>query len=171
MDLPASPSPAFRGFTLVEVLLVLALLALLASLLVPGIGSMLRALDERVPEQVAAEAVLAARAAALEGGRTVVLRYDAERRTFLWGPPEGRSAALPVDAGVELLPPVAGGAVLLGGELTEVVAPLRRVRFFPDGTCDPFRLRLRDGSTAPPRLLVVDPWTAALSPGAAKGRS
>ncbi len=165
------PSPAGRrGFTLVEVLLVLALLALLGSLLVPGVGSMLRAMDERAPEQVAAEAVLAARAAALEGGRTVVLRYDAETRAFVWDPPGARSPALPPGLVAELLPPVAGGAVLLGGELAELTPPLRRVRFFPDGTCDPFRLRLREGTSGAPRVLAADPWTAALSPVEAKGR-
>lgn len=166
----APPSSARRGFTLVEVLLVLALMALLASLLVPGVGSMLRAMDERAPEQLVAEAVLAARAAALESGRTVELRYDKDGRTFTWGPPEARAPALPAGTTAELLPPETGGAVLLGGVLTETAAPLRRVRFFPDGTCDPFRLRLREGESAAPRLFVADPWTCALSPVGAKGR-
>jgi type II secretion system protein H len=168
---PVAPSPPpRRGFTLVEVLLVLALMALLASLLVPGVNSMLRAMDERAPEQLAAEAVLAARAAALESGRTVELRYDKDGRAFVWGPPDARSAALPAGTVAELLPAEAGGAVLLGGVLTETAAPLRRVRFFPDGTCDPFRLRLRESEAAAPRVLVADPWTCALSPVAAKGR-
>jgi type II secretion system protein H len=170
MSTAATPPPACRGFTLVEVLLVLALMALLASLLVPGVNSMLRAMDERAPDQLAAEAVLAARAAALESGRTVELRYDKDGRSFAWGLPEARSAALPAGTTVELLPVEAGGAVLLGGELTEVAPPLRRVRFFPDGTCDPFRLRLRTGEAAAPRVLVADPWTCALSPVTAKGR-
>lgn len=160
-----------RAFTLVEVLLVLALLALFAAIFIPGVNSMLAQMDERGPEQIASEAVLAARTVALESGRPTELAYDAEKRQLLWGDAGARSDALPVGAVLELLPLEAGGNILLGGELTENQEPLKRVRFFPDGTCQPFRVRLRLGADAKPRLLVIDPWTCALSPAPAKGSS
>lgn len=158
-----------RGFTLVEVLLVLALLALFAAIFIPGVNSMLAQMDARGPEQIASEAVLAARTIALESGRATELAYDAEKRQLLWGESGARSDALPVGVVLDLLPMEAGGSILLGGELAENQEPLKRVRFFPDGTCQPFRLRLRAGADAKPRVLVIDPWTCALSAVPAKG--
>jgi general secretion pathway protein H len=160
---PASRRP---GFTLVEVLLVLAILAMFATLFIPGVTSILREMDARGPEQIVSETVLAARGAALESGRTVTLHYDAEARRFLADAPFVPTEALPAGLKVELLPPETGATVLLGGQLVET-GELQRVRFFPDGTCDPFRVRMQEGTTAP-RLLQADPWTCALSPVAAK---
>lgn len=159
-----------RAFTLIEILLVLALLALVAAIFVPGVNSILRDINDRGPDQLVSEAVLAARAEALETGRTVELSYVKESRQFVWGVGATRGEALPKELTVELLPVESGSNVLLGGELTEVQEPLQRVRFFPDGTCEPFRLRLKtaDGK---PRLLLADPWTCALSPPPVKGTS
>jgi prepilin-type N-terminal cleavage/methylation domain-containing protein len=156
-----------RGFTLVEILLVLAMLALFATLLVPGVNSMFTEMNSRGPEQVIGESMLAAREEALEGNRAVELRYDADTRRFIWGDSATRSDALPLGASVDLLPVAAGASILLGGELTEAQEPLRRVRFFADGTCDSFRIRLGEVGS-PPRMLLVDPWTCAVSPAPAK---
>jgi type II secretion system protein H len=154
------------GFTLVEVLLVLAMLALFATLLIPGVNSILREINARGPEQMLSETVLAARAMALETGRIVELRYDAEERQFTDAAGVVQGPALPADCKLTLLPPAVGGNILLGGQLVET-GELRRVRFFPDGTCDPFRVRWQEGE-APVRLLLADPWTCALSPVAVK---
>jgi general secretion pathway protein H len=151
---------AERGFTLVEILLVLALLVLFATLLLPGVNSMLREMEARTPEQRIGSLVLEARQQALETSRTIELRYDAETRRFRVG--ATWSEPWPPELQLELLPVMEGATVLLGGQLV-ATGELRRVRFFPDGTCDPFRLQIRDG-TALPRLLVADPWTCALSP-------
>lgn len=167
-DCAPTTSASARAFSLIEVLLVLALLALVAAIFVPGVNSILRDINERGPDQLLSEAVLSARAEALESGRTVELSFDKESRQFLWGPRGTRSESLPKEYVLALLPVESGSNVLLGGELTEVQEPLRRVRFFADGTCEPFRLRVKiaDGK---PRLLLVDPWTCALSPPPAKG--
>lgn len=161
---PARPKAG--GFTLVEVLLVLAMLVLFATLLLPGVNSILREMAARTPEQQVLGLMLAARQQALETGRTMELRYDRESRRFRIG----ATWSEPLSAGVqlELLPVLEGSTVLLGGELV-ATGELRRVRFFPDGTCDPFRLQIRDQAT-PPRLLVADPWTCALSPKPVESR-
>ena len=154
-------SPA-RGFTLIEVLLVLALLALFSALFVPGVNSILRQINERGPEQALAEAILAARGAALESGRTVTLTYDDAKRTLRADSPSVSDLVLEAGSQLTLLPPTAGAVILLGGQAVET-EELRRIRFFPDGTCDPFRVRLqRDKDAA--RVWTADPWTCALSP-------
>jgi len=158
-----------RAFTLVEVLLVLALIAVFAAVFIPGVNSILEQMNDRGPDQLLGEAILAARTDALESGREVELAYDAEKRQLVYGALAERSDALPPGLVLELLPVQAGASILLGGELTEVQAPLKRVRFFPDGTCEPFRLRVKAGPDAKPRVLVVDPWTCAVSPAPTKG--
>jgi prepilin-type N-terminal cleavage/methylation domain-containing protein len=160
-----------RAFTLFEVLLVLALMALLATVLIPGANSMLSAMNDRGGEQQIAETILAARSEALESGRTVDLRFDAEKRQLVWGATGQRSEPLPVGTAIEFLPFESGTSILLGGQLGESVEPLKRVRFFPDGTCDSFRVRYREPEPAKPRLYVIDPWTCALNPVAVKGAS
>jgi len=171
----ASGSPArgaVRGFTLIEILLVLALLAVFGTVFVTGITPMLRAMDERGPVQLLSEAILDAREQALVSGREVELRYNAEERRLSWSGADSRTETkvLPLGTSLELLPMEAGGSILLGGELTEAQEPLRRVRFFPDGTCDAFRVRVREPDR-PAALFVVDPWTCAASRVEAKGRS
>ncbi|HET7535669.1 MAG TPA: prepilin-type N-terminal cleavage/methylation domain-containing protein [Candidatus Didemnitutus sp.] len=158
--------PLVRGFTLVEILLVLALLAIFSTLLLPGVNSMLRAVNSRAPEQIVAETILAARSGALESGRTVELRFDSELRQLSWTGPTGHIETLPAGQKLELLPPEYGPTALLGGQVVEMTS-LRRIRFFPDGTCDPFRVRLQFEKSMP-ALFVVDPWTCALSPAPAK---
>ena len=34
------------------------------------------------------------------------------------------------------------------------------VRFYPDGSCDRFRVQIRSGTSAP-QVIAVDPWTCA----------
>jgi general secretion pathway protein H len=157
-----APRTFARGFTLVEVLLVLALLAIFATLLLPGVNSMLQAASSRAPQQVLSDTILAARGAALESGRTVELRYDPELRQLSWTGPAAKTETLPASQKLEFLPVETNSAILLGGQLVET-GTIRRIRFFPDGTCDPFRARLQVEKN-PPQLFVIDPWTCAVSP-------
>jgi prepilin-type N-terminal cleavage/methylation domain-containing protein len=166
------PRPTFasRAFTLVELLLVLALIAVFAAVFIPGVNSILEQMNDRGPEQLLSEAVLAARTDALESGREVELSYDVEKRQLVYGAAGTRSDALPAGVTLELLPMQAGASILLGGELSEAQQePLKRVRFFADGTCEPFRMRVKVSRDAKPRVLVVDPWTCALSSAPTKG--
>jgi len=154
--------PTFRGFTLVEVLLVIALLAIFATLLLPGVNSMLQAANSRAPQQVLSETILAARGAALESGRTVELRYNSELRQLSWNGSAAKTETMPPGYKLDFLPPESSSAILLGGQLVET-GTVRRIRFFPDGTCDSFRARLQVEKN-PAQLFMVDPWTCALSP-------
>lgn len=148
-----------RAFTLVEILLALALAGLVSALLAPELGAIYRTLERADPDRVLWDGVTAARARALEMQRTVWLRCDPQQRRLISDAAAAPAGAWPDGVAFRLLPPLRGAAVLLGGrrvETTEISA----VRFYPDGTCDAFRAEIR-GAGAAPRILAVDPWTCA----------
>ncbi|MFZ5495059.1 MAG: prepilin-type N-terminal cleavage/methylation domain-containing protein [Verrucomicrobiota bacterium] len=147
-----------RGFTLLEVLLVLALLGLVAMLFVTGGREMFR-VRERTPADVFWQAVQAARLQAVQEDATVTLRYDEKERRIVWGvvgEPHGLDWP---GKNLEFLPVESRDTILLGGRLVETGA-LAAVRFHADGTTDRFRAQLTDAAGQTTRL-ELDPWTAA----------
>lgn len=148
------------GFSLVEVIAVLALFGLIAGVLVSSGDAMLRAISSEDVEQVALRAVAEARHQAVLIGTPMDLRYDEPARQLNWG---GGQATLAGEDGLRLLPPVRTSSVLIGGKLVE--DKLERVRFYPDGTCDPFRLEIiRDRVS---QYVMIDPWTCTALAGPA----
>ncbi len=168
-----------RGFTLLEILLTLALIGLLSAFLVGGSARLLSTRGN-TPAEVFWKAVAEARRTALQSGREVRLRFDGETRTFLLldseAPPRGPlgeppaperplrrfpvSPELAGDLEVDFLGAAAQGAnaILVGGVLLEARS-LPHATFFPDGTCAPFRAQLaRAGGRS---VLRIDPWTCA----------
>jgi prepilin-type N-terminal cleavage/methylation domain-containing protein len=155
--------PRDAGFSLLEIVLVLALIGLVSALLVGGSTSLLRTVAADDVQNTAISAIAGARHSAVLTGRTLEFSIDDKTRVLDWG--EGR-AALAGEGAVRLLPAARTSSILVGGQLIE--APLARVRFYADGTCDPFRLEIvRDKAS---RILTIDPWTCTvLSPEAAPG--
>jgi len=152
-----------RGFSLLEILVVLALFGLISALLIGGSSALLRAAATDDVQNTALGAIAAARHSAVLVGRPLDFRHDDKARVLSWG--EG-TAALTGEGDVRLLPAVKTGSMLVGGQLVET--PLARVRFYPDGTCDPFRLQIVRGPVS--QILAIDPWTCtALSPEATPG--
>lgn len=148
-----------RGFTLLEIVVVLALFGLVSVLLLGGSGSLLRAIGREDVESTTLNAIASARYEAVLAGRTLELRLDEKTRVLDWG--AGRAILAGEDT-VRLLPPVQTSAVLIGGRLEE--AAISSVRFHADGTCDPFRVEIVRGQAG--RILVIDPWTCTvLAPG------
>lgn len=147
-----------RAFTLLEVILAIALLGLVASLFITGGSEMFRA-RERTMADVFWEAVQAARLQAVQEDTTVTLRFDEKTRRLLWGAvgePHGLDWP---GRNLEFLPAESRDTILLGGQLTGTGA-LAGVRFHADGTTDRYRVQLTDAGGQVSRL-ELDPWTAA----------
>lgn len=154
-----------RGFTLLEILLVLAIAGLIASVLVGGAASLLN--DKPVSaEEVFWKAVQEARKTALKSEHEVTLRFSGEEKgvkKFIVS--EGQSAKeFPVltkntDLDVTFLVPQPGGTiVVIRGAVIET-AKVPAVVFYPDGTCTAFRAQFYRAGT--PNIIGIDPWTCA----------
>lgn len=160
------PEPRRRpaGFTLLELLLALALIGLLSGALIVGVNGLLKK-SRASADEVLAQTMLAARELALVSDQAVSLRYDTKEKQLIWS--NGlttKTAALPQTPPVTLqfLQPRASSAILIGGQLIET-REVPVVQFYPDGTCDAFRVQWQQASL-PPRVVTVDPWTCVTLP-------
>ena len=155
-----------RAFTLLEVLLTLAIIALLAGTLVVG-SSRLMADKPVSPDEVFWLSVREARKLALKSEREVRLRFvDDKDRGKAFAISDGFSgkefpilAATAGDLTVDFLSAQKGGAsILVGGVLLEA-QPVQFVSFYSDGTCSPFRVQIARAGGA--HVLSIDQWTCA----------
>lgn len=149
------------GFTLLEILITIALIALLAGVLIAGSARML-ADRPATPVDVFRKAVNECRKLAVEGNQQVTLTFDSKEKIFKSSAPAGGST-FPVnganDLTIEFLAgQKGGGAMLIAGELVETQT-VPKVIFYPDGTCSPFRVQLQEGGNV--RVIAIDPWTCA----------
>ncbi|HRP06113.1 MAG TPA: prepilin-type N-terminal cleavage/methylation domain-containing protein [Opitutaceae bacterium] len=151
------------AFTLMEILVGLALLGLLAGLFVANVGTLVgnRKVDV---EEIFWKAVVEARKYALLQGTDVRLLFDAKEKAFKASTSAGsRTFPVPVEGELEIdfLGVSKGGrtTVLIGGTLVET-QPLAYVTFYSDGTCSDFRAQLRQNQ-GEPRYVRIDPWTCA----------
>lgn len=163
-EIPRPPSKrSRRAFTLVEVLLVLALMALVGAVLLPAAGALLRDAGTDNPDDLVAMVLQAARRDAVISGRAVALRFDVRERRFVWSAGDDGAAegGRRTDAVRRVVFLGAGreGSVLVRGRLVETGAR-PGMQFFPDGTCEATRLRIEPSSGAA-RTVAVDPWTCA----------
>ena len=155
-----------RGFTILELLLALAIIALLGTVLIGGAAQLLN--DKPVSaDEVFWKAVQQSRKSALKSGTEV-------RLTFLDDKDKGKAfivndgtapqefplpAATTSDLVVSFLVAQKGGnAVLVGGTLVETQTIPFAV-FYSDGTCTAFRAQFQRGTGV--HMLEIDPWTCA----------
>ncbi len=150
------------GFTLVEILLVVALIALLATIFIGGSSALL---SDKAPSPDAQfwKACSEARAEALDENRSVLMSFDGKARGFVLDDGAAKRElplAGPDDLTVDFHPANSDTAssILVGGTLVETEA-LASVTFYDDGTCTPFRAQMR--SKAGAHMLSIDPWTCA----------
>lgn len=156
------PRAGTGAFTLVEILLVLALIAVIAAMVTAGITRVFS--DEHpAPDDVFWQACRSAERMATLGEREVSLGFDAKERAFIWsdGQETGRAAFDPAggEISVQFLQAQTGGTlILIAGQVIET-QEVPRVTFYPDGTCSAFRVQFRSGEKT--WQLAIDPWTCA----------
>lgn len=163
-----SPSAcrARRGFTLLEVLLALAIIALIGSVLVGGSASLLndRALT---PTDVFWKTVQECRKSALKTGKDVRLAFEPKEKKFILSDAAGRDPGtqeFPIpapgdDLVLTFLTTQKGASMILLGGVAVETQTLPFVTFYADGTCTPFRAQIqRNGGVT---ALAIDPWTCA----------
>jgi prepilin-type N-terminal cleavage/methylation domain-containing protein len=175
----APPRGFTRGFTLLEVLLCIALIALLGGVLV-GSSSQLLSPQPSTPHAVFWKAVQEARKTALKSDHEIRLKYDREKKHFylvdgLAPSTLAEDGFTRVETPLKTFPIAAetaqdltidflaasskgGNTILVGGMLLES-KPVPYVSFYSDGTCRAFRAQFaRSGSSS---ILSIDPWTCA----------
>lgn len=155
------------GFTLLETLLALAIIALLAAVLIGGGGQMLSDKPVSIVD-IFWRAVMEARKGALTHQRDVTLRFvdDRERGKMFLVTDGDLKKEFPIppqfatrDLDVTFLSLQKGGNTVMVGGLVMETNPLSVVTFYGDGTCQGFRLQImRNGSVG---VTSIDPWTCA----------
>lgn len=172
---------ASRGFTLLEILLVIAIIALIGTVLIGGAANLL---TERpaTADDVFEKTVQECRKLALKSEKDVrlVFKKDGDTKRFAIvdsaAPPVDPNNLNPVpepNAGVLAEYPIpnagdldvsflttqkGGNMILLGGVAVETTT-LSSVTFYTDGTCTPFRAQfVKHGAT---HTTAIDPWTCA----------
>jgi general secretion pathway protein H len=150
------------GFTLLEILLALAVMALIATTI---IGASAHLLGSRAtnPDDVFWQAVAEGRKMALQSGADSRLGFDDRTKTFtLSNGSASKTFSLHSsdnDLAISFLNTQAGASsILLGGTLVETQT-MPFVTFYPDGTCVPFRVQIRQRDSV--HSIAIDPWTCA----------
>jgi prepilin-type N-terminal cleavage/methylation domain-containing protein len=170
---PQAPSPSRRapwrgnfraGFTLLEILLVIMLFALLGAVMVGGAVSLFKSIEDHDPEAIVLSLLQKVRGEAVEKGQVIELTPLPDDAGFMWGTDGVENLPKRERLSVRLLRPEVSGASLIGGQLEE--RSIERVRFFPDGSCDPMRIQVVRGDVR--RVYSIDPWTAAPLPEGGK---
>lgn len=170
-----------RGFTLLEILLAIAIIALIGTVLIGG-GANLLAEKPATADEMFDKAVQEARKLALKSGKDVRLafRREVDSRRFVlidsaapavsrdgFAPPPDANAGVlaeyPVpnagDLEVTFLSTQKGGnTILLGGVLVETTT-VPYATFYTDGTCSPFRAQFMKNAAV--HIISIDPWTCA----------
>lgn len=153
-----------RGFTLLEVLLVLALIGLLSAVLVTG-GTRLLSTQPSSPDDVFWAAVQEARKMALRSDGDVVMQFvdDHEKGKAFTVTGNGTTKTFPIpkagDLEVTFLAQQKGGTIIMVAGTVIETQKVDAVTFYSDGTCSPFRVQFfRDGGV---HLASIDPWTCA----------
>ena len=157
-----SPPAKTRGFTLLEILLVLALIGLIGAVLAVGVSGVFSN-DHPAPDDVFWQACRSAQKMASLSERDTSLSFDSKNKKLVWGNgQETVDAAFDNSRGdisVQFLRATDGGSLILIASQVVETQEVPRVMFYPDGTCMAFRVQFRAGATA--WQLAIDPWTCA----------
>ncbi|MFU8848113.1 MAG: Tfp pilus assembly protein FimT/FimU [Opitutales bacterium] len=154
------------GFTLIEILLVIALIALASTVVILNFNAFTDRGESTSPEEVLTAAIRKARFIAAADRVTAKLRYDQESGT-LQIEPGGESFTINPDFGPDgrgeirffLIPPAEGLGRFPDPTRTTLRTPV--VAFAPDGSSNPFLAEIDSGSGTPTRLRY-DPFSSVI---------
>ncbi|HKJ89857.1 MAG TPA: prepilin-type N-terminal cleavage/methylation domain-containing protein [Oceanipulchritudo sp.] len=141
-----------RGFTLIEIIIVIALMALMGGLIVINAQAILRGLGDEPVERILLKAVREGRFQAAYLKEPTQLRYDEERASFDIHTVNGRGlAAFPTgmedsDSRLEVLFEQVLPDRGLFRSNTRETAEIPAVTFRPDRSSTPFQVRIEYGS-------------------------
>lgn len=155
-----------RAFTILEILLALAIIALLASVLIGGSAQLLS--DKPISaDEIFWKTVQEGRKLALKSGLEVRLAFvddkDKGKEFVLNNGTATQEFPVPAvsggDLAVSFLTTQKGASsILIAGQLVETQT-IPFVAFYADGTCTAFRAQFqRNGAS---HILSIDPWTCA----------
>ena len=153
-----------RGFTLIEVILTVALIALISSAFVFNLNSLLRNTAIESLENEYWRAVDDARTNAVFKQQPHYIEWDSDSRSFVVAS-SGRKKSFTMDTSEfgdveidilfeEIAPE--NSYVLIGGKLV-ATRKIATVGFFPDGTCTPYTVTLKIADFE--SRFQMDPWT------------
>ncbi len=154
------------GFTLIEIILTVALLSLLTTMFVLNIASLLRDTQIRSLENEYWRAVDAARSSAVYKQKPYVVEWLPKENAFAVsasGTVErfeldtSEFGSIPVEVQFEEVSPE-NSLILVRGQLV-MQREVATVTFFPDGTCTPYEVSLKIGDFQ--TRFKMDPWTGA----------
>lgn len=161
-----SSSQSRAGFSLLEILLVIALIALASSILITNFTTFSDFTQEAIPEEVLAAAIRKARFIAAADRITTKLRYDDESGT-LQIDPTGDQFSINSDFGPDgrgeirffLIPPAVGLSSF--SDPNEAKLKTKAVVFAPDRSSSPFIAEIDSGRGSPTRLRF-DPFSSVV---------
>jgi general secretion pathway protein H len=116
---PAHPRQPITGFTLIEMLVTLAIAGLIAGIAFPRVQNSMTAMEFRMGAGQVAEALRSARAEAIRTGEPVALAVEGRELVIGDGAPVALPASVTVTAGQDV-----------------------PVTFYPDGTAEPALYRI-----------------------------
>jgi type II secretory pathway pseudopilin PulG len=151
------------GFTLLEIILVFALIALAAGVMIANVSTFLSFDDQIAPEDTLRSAIRSARFQAASDRKVTVLRFDKETGALIIE--NGESFPLNADFGsggngeirFYLVPPAEGMERFPEAAQAQQATP--EVRFAPDRSSSPFVAEIDSGRGSPTRL-VFDPFSS-----------
>jgi len=159
-----SQSRRKQGFTLVEILLAVALVAMLSSVFVLNVNSLLRDGELETLEREYWRAVETARSGSVFKQQVHLVEWDAKGYRFLvksagqtevFEVDRSQMGDLEIEVFFEEVAPE-NSYVLIAGELV-AKREIATVSFFPDGTCSPYTVSLRVAEYE--TSFQMDPWT------------
>jgi general secretion pathway protein H len=151
------------AFTLIEIVLVIALMAVAASVVIANFVAFADRGQESSPEETLHAAIRSARFQAASERIPATLRFDKETGTLIIS--SGESFPLNTDFGKDgrgeirfyLVPPAEGMAPFPDAERSQLET--KEISFAPDRSSSPFVAEIDSGSGSPERL-VFDPFSS-----------